>query len=86
MRVIELTHIIEDTELEQKMAELEERCQKLQDNNVTLECLLQTAITVMPMKTYMTALVMWTDDKVHELEQQEKRKNMWRKLFPKKNS
>ena len=74
MRAVPLVHIVDDIVLEQKMTELDERCKKLQDSNTSLECLLQAAITIMPMKTYMNALVMWVDDKVFELEQEERNK------------
>ena len=80
MRTVPLIHIVNDNELEEKMAELEERCKNLQNHDVSLECLLQAAITDFPMKTYMTALIMWVDDKVFELEQAEKNKQFWNKF------
>lgn len=73
MKTVPLVHVVDDIVLEQKMTELDERCKKLQNSNVTFECLLQAAITVMPMKTYMNALIMWVDDMVFELEQAEKK-------------
>ena len=79
MRAVPLVHIVNDIELEKKMTELDERCKNL-PNDVSLECLLQAAITDFPMKTYMNTLIMWADDKIFELEQTEKNKQFWNKL------
>lgn len=72
MRTVPLVHIIDDIELEQKMTELDKRCKALHDNAISLECLMQAAITNFPMRTLMCALIMWADDKIFELEQIEK--------------
>ncbi len=75
MRTVPLVHIIDDTELEEKITELDERCKALKNGNISLECLLQAAITNFPMQTFMHILIMWVDDKLFELEQLEKSHN-----------
>jgi len=79
MQSYEITHIIDNEEWEHKLSELADRCKKL--NGWSEQDLLQLAVTTMPM--YRVWLI-HLEDKVIEMEQEEKSKDFFKKLFRKK--
>lgn len=80
MQSYEITHIIDNEEWEHKLSELADRCKKL--NGWSEQDLLHLAVTTMPM--YRVWLI-HLEDKVIEMEQEEKNKDFFKKLFRKKD-
>lgn len=72
MKVIEVTHIIDNVEQEKQLEELAKRCEKL--NGWTEKDLLQFAVQTMPM---YHVWMMYLDDVVHDLEQEKVNKKFW---------
>lgn len=79
MQTYEITHIIENEEWEIKLTELAQRCRKL--NGWTEKELLQFAVTSMPM---YRVWLMYLEDIVIDMEQEEKRKGFLEKLLKQK--
>jgi hypothetical protein len=79
MQTYEITHIIENEEWERKLTELAQRCRKL--NGWTEKELLQFAVTSMPM---YRVWLMYLEDIVIDMEQEEKRKGFLEKLLKQK--
>ncbi|WP_287714113.1 hypothetical protein [Blautia sp.] len=78
MQTYEITHIIENEEWESRLAELAQRCRKL--NGWTEKDLLQFAVTSMPM---YRVWLMYLEDIVIDMEQEEKNKSFLEKLHRK---
>ena len=76
MQSYEIIHIIDNDEWERKLTELAERCQNI--NGWSEKDLLQFAVTTMPM--YRVWLI-YLEDKIREMEQEEKNKNLFNKFF-----
>ena len=79
MQTYEITHIIENEEWERKLTELAQRCRKL--NGWTEKELLQFAVTSM---TMYRVWLMYLEDIVIDMEQEEKRKGFLEKLLKQK--
>ena len=79
MQTYEITHIIENEEWERRLTELAQRCRKL--NGWTEKELLQFAVTSMPM---YRVWLMYLEDIVIDMEQEEKRKGFLEKLLKQK--
>lgn len=80
MQSYEITHIIDNEEWEHKLSELADRCKKL--NGWSEQDLLQFAVTTMPM--YRVWLI-HLEDKVIEMEQEEKNKDFSKNYSVKKD-
>ena len=80
MQSYEITHIIDNEEWEHKLSELADRCKKL--NGWSEQDLLQFSVATMPL--YRVWLI-HLEDKVIEMEQEEKNKDFFKKLFRKKD-
>lgn len=72
MKIIELTHIIDNAEQEKQLSELAKRCEKI--NGWTEKDLLQFAVQTMPM---YHVWLMYLDDIVHDFEQEKVNKSFW---------
>lgn len=78
MQAYEITHIIDNEEWESRLTELAHRCSKL--NGWTEKDLLQFAVTSMPM---YRVWLMYLEDIVIDMEQEEKNKSFLEKLHRK---
>lgn len=76
MQSYEITHIIDNEEWENKLAELAKRCEKL--NGWSEKDLLQFAVTTVPM--YRVWLI-YLEDKIMELEREEKNKSFFKNFL-----
>lgn len=77
MKTIQLVLTTEDAALEQKIKILEERCEKL---DLSFPCVLEAVALTIPTKQFIEILLMYTDDKIHEIEKAEKTKSFWNKF------
>lgn len=80
MKFFEIAHIIDNPEWEEKISDLAQRCKKL--NGMSEQALLQLAVTRMPM---YHVWLMYLEDLVIDLEQSEKQKSFFDKLFKKED-
>lgn len=79
MKTIQVTLLVEDSELEERITQLEERCKKI---NVPLESILQTTATTMPNKPFVDILLSLSDLKISDMESAERTKKLFGKIKP----
>lgn len=77
MKAIQLVLTTEDVKLEQKIEELEERCKKLE---ISFPSVLEATALTIPTKQFIEILLVYTDEQVHEIEQEERNKRFWNKF------
>ena len=80
MKHYEITHIIDNSEWENKLEELAKRCQNL--NGWTEQDLLQFAVQTMPM---YHVWLMYLEDKIIEMENERKNKPFLDKIHQRDN-
>lgn len=82
MKGIELTLFTEDEKLEERIADLETRCDKL---NISLNSILQTVSVKVPNKPYIDILLGFAELEINDIEGNERMKQFFNKFkIPKK--
>lgn len=77
MKAIQLVLTTEDAKLEQKIEELEERCKKLE---ISFPSVLEATALTIPAKSFIEILLIYADEKVYEIEREERNKNFWNRF------
>lgn len=77
MKTVQVTLLIEDAELEERIENLEERCDKL---GISLQNIFQAIALTMPNRPFIDILLSMSDIKIDDIESNEKIKQFWNKL------
>lgn len=77
MKAIQLVLTTEDAKLKEKIEELEERCKKLE---ISFPSVLQVTALTIPTKQFIEILLIYADEKVHEIEREERNKCFWNRF------
>ena len=77
MKAIQLVLTTREEELEQKIEELEERCKRME---ISFPSVLEASVLAMPTKQFIGILLLYADEKIHEIEQEERNRNFWNRF------
>ena len=69
MKVIELTLLVDDVDLEKRISDLEKRCGKL---DISLQSIFAMTAATMPYKPFIDILLGFSDLKIYDIERTEK--------------
>ncbi|MCI8570902.1 MAG: hypothetical protein HFI43_05795 [Lachnospiraceae bacterium] len=69
MKAVQVTLLVQDMELEERISDLEERCGKL---DVSLQAVFQAAVLTMPYKPFIDVLLGLSDLKISDMEESER--------------
>lgn len=77
MKTIQITIYVDNTKFEDKIADLEKRCQNLE---ISLQDIYQIVVATMPCNPFIDILLSLSDLKIFDLEEEERNKNFWKKF------
>lgn len=76
MKAVQVTLLVQDEKLEERIIDLEERCGKL---NVSLQAVLQATVLTMPNKPFVDILLGLSDLKISDIEEAERMERLLKK-------
>lgn len=77
MKLIQVTLLVEDAELEERIEALEQRCEKI---NVSLQTIFHMTAMTIKCKPFVDILLSLSDIKIADIERQHKYKEIWNRV------